>query len=366
GIIQGTETPFLPEYDATGNQTKIRTSTGIWTLVYDANNRPTSFTSEDGQTVIACAYDYMGRRFMKKVTVNGVVTLHHHYLYRGYLQIAALNLTRSTLNALWFTHWDPTQPIAPRPLSIRKNATWYTYGHDLTKNVTELYNTNGTIATAYDYTPYGAVTAAGPDQPFQWSSEVYDAELGMVYYNYRHYNPSDGRWIGRDPIAEDGGFNLYRFINGNPIWKFDFLGNINMPWCSDPAVQEKAMQALMELENICEQAARRNQYEECVKNCKKLNDIRSNDLNNQTRDPLSDAYGNMMNNNQETAWERFIKLLSASLGKAIQCSVTPGSLPISTSGTDFSMAAGQMIGTTDNMLKYNKCLKECEENFNQK
>ncbi|MEG1995848.1 MAG: sugar-binding protein, partial [Bacilli bacterium] len=131
GIIQGTETPFLPEYDATGNQTKIRTSTGIWTLVYDANNRPTSFTSEDGQTVIACAYDYMGRRFMKKVTAGEVITLHQFYLYRGYLQIAALDLTRSTLNALWFTHWDPTEPIATRPLSIRKNATWYTYGHDL-------------------------------------------------------------------------------------------------------------------------------------------------------------------------------------------------------------------------------------------
>ncbi|MEG2810660.1 MAG: hypothetical protein RR889_08460, partial [Akkermansia sp.] len=72
--------------------------------------------------------------------------------------------TRSTLNALWFTHWDPTEPVATRPLSIRKNATWYTYGHDLTKNVTELYTTDGTIATAYDYTPYGAVTAAGPDQ----------------------------------------------------------------------------------------------------------------------------------------------------------------------------------------------------------
>lgn len=366
GITQGEATPFLPEYDAAGNQTKVKTSTGIWAVVYDANNRPTSFTSEDGQTVIACGYDYMGRRFMKKVTVNGAATLHLHYLYRGYLQIAALDLTRSNQPALWFTHWDPTEPVATRPLSIRKNATWYTYGHDLTKNVTEFYNTNGMISSVYDYTPYGAVTAAGPDQPFQWSSEVYDAELGMVYYNYRHYNPMDGRWIGRDPIAEDSGFNLYGFINCNPIWKFDFLGNINMPWCSDPAVQEKAIQALMELENICEQEARRNQYEECIKKCKDLNDERSNDLNDRARDSLSDAYGNMMHNNQESLWERFIKLLSESLGKGIQCAATPGALPISASGTDLSTATGQMIGTTDNMLKYNKCLKKCEEDFNQK
>ena len=30
-------------------------------------------------------------------------------------------------------------------------------------------------------------------QPIQWSSEYNDEELGLVYYNYRHLNPHDGR-----------------------------------------------------------------------------------------------------------------------------------------------------------------------------
>ena len=34
------------------------------------------------------------------------VILNHRYLYRGYLQIAALDLTRTTLNALWYILWD--------------------------------------------------------------------------------------------------------------------------------------------------------------------------------------------------------------------------------------------------------------------
>ena len=224
GITQGEETPFTPEYDAAGNQTKVRTSTGIWSVVYDANNRPISLISEDGQSIVACGYDYMGRRYMKKVTVRGVVKSHHHYLYRGYLQIAALDLTTTGTPALWYTHWDPMEPIATRPLSIRKNGTWYTYGHDLTKNVTELYNTNGMISSVYDYTPYGAVTAADSDQPFQWSSEVYDNELGMAYYNYRHYNPIDGRWIGKDRISEDIITNKYAFINNEPNTDIDILG----------------------------------------------------------------------------------------------------------------------------------------------
>ena len=156
--------------------------------------------------------------------------MHQHYLYRGYLQIAALDLTRSNTPALWLLHWDPTQPIATRPLSLRKNGTWYTYGHDLTKNVTELYKADGTIATAYDYTPYGSVTASGIDQPIQWSSEHYDPELALVYYNYRHYNPADGRWINRDPIAEEGGRNLYGFV-GNILRNVDLKGLKGYPAC---------------------------------------------------------------------------------------------------------------------------------------
>ena len=47
------------------------------------------------------------------------------------------------------------------PLAIQKDATWYTYGWDLTKNICEVYDQHGYIRTAYTYTPYGQVTAEG-------------------------------------------------------------------------------------------------------------------------------------------------------------------------------------------------------------
>ena len=62
------------------------------------------------------SYDYARRRFEKKVvTTKGGITTHHRYLYRGYLQIAAVNLKAdaSTPNQ-WFLIWDPTQ--SPRGL----------------------------------------------------------------------------------------------------------------------------------------------------------------------------------------------------------------------------------------------------------
>ncbi len=241
---------FTPTFDADGNQTLVKTSTGIWSITYDAENRPVNFTNAEANTVIECAYDHMGRRATKKVTVDGDIRLHQRYLYRGYLQIACCDLTRSNHPALWLITWDPTQPIATRPLAVQKDGTWYSaparlasqdsrsqvcsrlgvwllkshpaYGWDLTKNICELYGSNGYIRTSYTYTPYGSVTESDNTwQPIQWSSEYNDIELGLVYYNYRHYNPIDGRWIGRDLIDLK---DVYKYVNNSTISSIDLLG----------------------------------------------------------------------------------------------------------------------------------------------
>ena len=216
---------FTPTFDADGNQTVIKTETGIWTAVYNAENRPVSFTNEATGTVVTCAYDSMGRRSFKQVTVNGTVTLHQRYLYRGYLQIACIDLTRSHHPGLWLITWDPTEPIATRPLAIQKDGTWYTYGLDLTKNVCEVFGSTGYIATSYTYSPYGSVTATGSvTQPIQWSSEVWDSELGMVYYNYRNYNAMMGRWIEKDWLETTQRENVYSMCHNAPINSYDSLG----------------------------------------------------------------------------------------------------------------------------------------------
>ena len=96
---------------------------------------------------------------------------------------------------------------------------------DFNKNVSEDFDAQGTIAAAYDYSPYGTATRTGRlVQPVQWSGEMHDEELALAYYNYRFYNPKDGRWINRDPIAEQGGWNLYAFLGNSPQDKFDALG----------------------------------------------------------------------------------------------------------------------------------------------
>ena len=114
---------FAPTFDAAGNQTLVKTATGIWSVEYNAENRPVRFTSADGSTLIECSYVTHGRRATKKVTTNGSITLHQRYIYRGYLQIACCDLSRSGHPCLWLLTWDPTQPSATRPLAIRKDGT---------------------------------------------------------------------------------------------------------------------------------------------------------------------------------------------------------------------------------------------------
>ena len=180
--------------------------------------------------VIRLFYLKQGRRYFKKVTVAGTVTLYHRYLYRGYLQSACVDCTRSGHPALWLVTWDPSQPTATRPLAIQKDGNWFTYGYDITKNVCEVFGPAGYIRTAYSYAPFGSVTESGDvTQPFQWSSEHYDSELDLVYYNYRHYSPTLGRFLSRDPIAEQGVLNLYAFAKNAPAFKQDFLGRSGFP-----------------------------------------------------------------------------------------------------------------------------------------
>ena len=48
--------------------------------------------------------------------------------------------------------------------------------------------------------------------------------LGLVYYNYRHYEPMTGRWMSRDPIEEYGGRNLAVFAGNRGGDRTDYLG----------------------------------------------------------------------------------------------------------------------------------------------
>ena len=119
---------LAPQYDLDGNQTLVRTTTGDWSVTYNGENRPVSWSC--GATNIVMSFDRMGRRveylettsaeesFISDGETNLVVTVttnaHHRFVYDGYLCIQRLNALSNNAVDLAFG-WDPTEPIATRP-----------------------------------------------------------------------------------------------------------------------------------------------------------------------------------------------------------------------------------------------------------
>ena len=76
---------FTPEYDADGNQTPIKTKTGIWSVVYNAENRPIRWTQ--GDTVITMVFDCLGRRMEYQETRADQVAAHFRFVYDDFLEV---------------------------------------------------------------------------------------------------------------------------------------------------------------------------------------------------------------------------------------------------------------------------------------
>ena len=76
------------------------------------------------------------------------------------------------------------------------------------------------------------------DQPFRFSTKYTDSETGLVYYGQRYYDAGKGRFVGRDPIEEQGGLNLYGFCGNNGVNRWDYLGmNPVYEYGYDPATK---------------------------------------------------------------------------------------------------------------------------------
>ena len=238
---------FMPQFDDDGNQTLIKTATGIWSVTYNGENRPVLWTlvnsttpSAFTPTLISMSFDRLGRR----VTKND-----KRFVYNGYLQIA--NFEHQTSNfKLQTLVWDPTEPIATRPLvwnlstiqPFNYSTSYYT--HDGNKNVVEIIAIDGFVTAHYEYAPFGAETAqcvaSAADNPCRFSSEYSEKDTAMVYYNYRHYVPEIGRWLCFDPIAAisfDVHYNYFgllgndqlcinalSFLKNNPCGSIDIKG----------------------------------------------------------------------------------------------------------------------------------------------
>ena len=194
----------IVSYDLDGNQTTVVNETGHWNVRYDAENRPTKWCRiEDGKE-IQMIFDRFGRRVLYGNKIG---------IYKGYLNVA---------DAIW----DPTEKYSTKPLVANFDGEIQYYFCDGNGNVSDFVG--NMLEEHYTYTPFGLPTNLSEGNQCEnrilFSSEFFDAEIGSIYYNFRHYSPSLGRWMQRDPGGEDVSKALYVFVGNDPVGRRDFLG----------------------------------------------------------------------------------------------------------------------------------------------
>jgi RHS repeat-associated protein len=103
------------------------------------------------------------------------------------------------------------------------------YAHDGLGSVRQLLDATGQIETNYAYDPFGVPLVEGEVyNPYQYTGEPWDAEVGLLYLRARYYQPEVGRFITKDPWAGDvsrpGTLNRYPYVQGNPVRVGDASG----------------------------------------------------------------------------------------------------------------------------------------------
>ncbi len=150
-----------------------------------------------------------------------------HFIYDGNVVIQERNVsnipqvtyTRSGSTLLARTDYGQEIPGAP--------TTAY-YHLDGNANVTMLIYANQIVAAKYQYGPFGEMLSlSGPLAPFntyRFASKEWNDRAGIYYFGRRYYDPIIIRFVNRDPLAEQGGINLYAYVANNPINRIDPLG----------------------------------------------------------------------------------------------------------------------------------------------
>jgi RHS repeat-associated protein len=244
-LVQQTAETFL--YDLDGNLIRD----GLWTNTWDAENRLISMQSRTNvpaavRQKLDFTYDYMGRRIQKIVSLwsGSAYTPQYtnRFVYDGWNLIGILNEANGLVsNFTWGSDLSGSMQGAGGVggllfSTIRAGASagaiQSCVSFDGNGNVTSLVSaTNSTVNSSYEYGPFGEVIrATGPTallNPYRFSTKYQEDETGLLYYGYRYYNASMGRWTSRDPVAESQRAGLYTFARNRPSCLFDILGRLD-------------------------------------------------------------------------------------------------------------------------------------------
>ncbi len=209
---------------------------GVYFYEYDTENRLTTvWTTGQSSLVATYKYDPLGRRIQKIGSTDTI-----NYYYDGHQVIEERNQADNTLAT--YIYGSSVDDI----LLMKRNNSDYFYHKNHLGSVMAITDTAGVIIEQYDYDPFGGFTLmdANADtilisqvsNPYLYTSRRLDAETNLFYYRARHYSPTNGRFLQRDPKGFIDGLNLYNYTENNPTNFVDPMGTEKQKKCCGPDV----------------------------------------------------------------------------------------------------------------------------------
>ena len=253
GNVYLPQTPEAFAHDADGNLTQD----GRWDYTWDGENRLIALQTRSAvlasgvpEQRLEFAYDPQSRRISKTVSnkVSGAWSriVAQRFLYDGWNLLAILNPQSSIVQSFaWRQDLSGSLQGAGGvggllwvgdATTINGQPSAHAACYDGNGNVTALVNfSDASLSARYECGPFGEpirLTGVMADaNALRFSTKLTDAETGMLYYGYRFYYPSIGRWLNRDPIDEKGGVNLYGFLSNDPLDYIDTDGRFTGSKC---------------------------------------------------------------------------------------------------------------------------------------
>ena len=209
--------------------------------LWDAETRLTEAKVVDGAPLVTYSHDAFGRRVSR--TAGTSTTL---FLYDGWNVVAEYASTSTSFEARSIHTWglDLSGGLQGAGgvgglLAVGRipetgspaNAVWYFPTYDGNGNISEYLDLAGAPVAHYEYDPFG--NEITPDSKkgglhdafaYRFSTKPFDTITGWYYYGFRYLIPVTGRWAGRDPIGERGGFGYYVFSFNATAHTTDLLG----------------------------------------------------------------------------------------------------------------------------------------------
>lgn len=214
-------------YDANGNLVKCIRGNKEVCYKYDALGRLVSV--KDGKSEVGYEYDSFHRRLIKRVG-GEKAEKDQLFLYQGQEDIG-----------MWRRGQEKPEQLRLLSLNERNTAVAIEFGgevyvplYDLLGNVVSLLSDRGQCMERYSYTVFGErriYDGEGRERlgtvvgnPWQYGNRRWDEETGFVCFGYRYYDPKQGRWLTPDPAGFVDGYNLYAYVQNNPLRYWDRFG----------------------------------------------------------------------------------------------------------------------------------------------